>query len=108
MPPSPFANYPKSPPCPLNKDMNSPINFECIATDQEVLISFDHKTIRMPLPEAESLHRQLARHVFYGEGGFDLGGIEIEMDDAFILNEVLKDAFEEGDAVAFGEGDDWE
>lgn len=64
----------------------------------------------MPLPEAESLHHRLALHVFYGEGGFDLEGVEIEMDDAFILCEVLKDAFEEGYAVAFGEEsvNEWE
>ncbi len=86
--------------------MNSPVNFECIATDQEVLISFDHKTIRMPLQEAISLHHRLARHVYEGDGGFDLGGLEIEMDDAFILCEVLQVAFEEGYGVAFGEEDE--
>jgi len=58
----------------------------------------------MPLSEAESLQHRLARHVFYGDGGIDLGEVEIEMDDAFILNEVLKVAFEEGYGVAFWEG----
>jgi len=83
--------------------MESPKNFECRVTDDEVLISFDQKEIRMPLPEAESLHHRLALHVYEGEGGFRLDGIEIDMDDAFVLNEVLCAAFEEGYAVAFEE-----
>lgn len=83
--------------------MTSPTNFECRVTDDEVLIRFDSKEIRMSLPEAILLHLQLARHVFEGDGGFDLGGIEIDMEDAFILNEVMKVAFEEGYGVAFEE-----
>lgn len=79
-------------------------NFECHVLDQEVLISFDQKELRMPLSEAISLHHRLARHVFEAEGEFECGGLEIDMDDAFILCEVMKVAFEEGYAVAFGEG----
>jgi len=82
--------------------MESPTNFECRVTDCEVLISFDATTIRLPISEAESIHHLLASHVFYGEGGFALGGVEIDMEDAFILCEVMKVAFEEGSAVAFG------
>ena len=62
----------------------------------------------MPLFEAESLQHRLAWHVFYGEGGFALGGVEIDMEDAFILCEVMKVAFEEGYGVAFEEGDEEE
>lgn len=77
-------------------------NFECRVTDEEVLIRFDRKTIRLPISEAESLHHELARHVYEGEGGFEIGDVEIDMEDAFVLNEVLKVAFEEGYGVAFG------
>lgn len=105
--PSPFANYPKNrPPAPLHKGMKSPINFKCHVLDQEVLISFDMKELRMPLKEAESLQHRLAYHVFYGDGEFEIGDFEIDMDDAFVLNEVLGVAFEEGFGVAFGEGDE--
>jgi len=104
----PLAKFPKNAPCPLNKGMNSPTNFECRVTDEEVLISFDATTIRLPLPEAESLHHLLAYHVYEGEGGFRLGGVEIDMEDAFILCEVLKVAFEEGYGVAFGDEDEEE
>lgn len=88
--------------------MKSLTNFECHVIDEDVLISFESSRIKLSLSEAESLQHRLARHVFYGEGGFDLGGLEIEMDEAFVLNEVLQFAFEEGYGVAFGEGDEEE
>ncbi len=84
--------------------MKPPTNFECHVLDEDVLISFDQQTIRIPLVEAESLQHRLARHVYEGEGGFEIGEVEIDMEDAFVLNEVLKIAFEEGYGVAFGDG----
>ena len=84
--------------------MKLPTDFECHVIDEDVLIYFDKRTIRMPLVEAESLQHRLALHFFYGEGGFEIGDVEIDMDDAFILCEVLQVAFEEGYGVAYKDG----